>query len=349
MRLISIRIYRQRRIQVYPLHRIRMEPIVRGRVVASVPNYRITTFPFHRRVFPKQRCPRYHLIRRAPFIQLWARLPTYHNPLFPSRVYRAVSLPADRPTLPSGPMLLAHRACLQVTNFFFFLLRYFILFYFFSSKNLYKKNRSLLYPTLGTTSTGLLQAISDPLQAMQQLSAQSQANQLQQQAIIQQIQQSLRASSPTAPSTTGHHFLGSRQMPKIPSSILSNPLDRLTNDNIVAEGQVDMLDIPGKGRCYVYIARFTYEPFQHSPNENPEAELPVQGGDYLLVWGQPDEDGFLDAETLDGRRGLVPANFVQKLIGDDLLEFHQAVLGLRDVDDSASTNIPQVSNVRLLG
>ncbi|XP_070161623.1 peripheral-type benzodiazepine receptor-associated protein 1 isoform X1 [Polyergus mexicanus] len=197
--------------------------------------------------------------------------------------------------------------------------------------------------TSGTSSGGLLQAIGDPLQAMQQLSAQSQANQLQQQAIIQQIQQSLRASSPTAPSTaTGHHFLGPRQMPKIPTSILTNPLDRLTNtEDIVSEGQVDMLDVPGKGRCYVYIARFSYEPFQHSPNANPEAELPVQGGDYLLVWGQPDEDGFLDAETLDGRRGLVPANFVQKLIGDDLLEFHQAVLGLRDVDDSASTNIPQ--------
>lgn len=185
--------------------------------------------------------------------------------------------------------------------------------------------------------------MNDPLQAMQQLSAQSQANQIQQQAIIQQIQQSLRASSPTVPGTgTGHHFLGPRQMPKIPTSILTNPLDRLTNDNMVTEGQVDMLDIPGKGRCYVYIARFSYEPFQHSPNENPEAELPVQGGDYLLVWGAPDDDGFLDAETLDGRRGLVPANFVQKLVGDDLLEFHQAVLRLRDVDDSASTNIPQV-------
>ncbi|EGI57188.1 RIMS-binding protein 2 [Acromyrmex echinatior] len=195
----------------------------------------------------------------------------------------------------------------------------------------------------GTSSGGLLQAIGDPLQAMQQLSAQSQANQLQQQAIIQQIQQSLRASSPTAPGTaTGYHFMGPRQMPKIPTSILTNPLDRLTNtEDIVPEGQVDMLDVPGKGRCYVYIARFSYEPFQHSPNANPEAELPVQGGDYLLVWGQPDDDGFLDAETLDGRRGLVPANFVQKLIGDDLLEFHQAVLGLRDVDDSVSTNIPQ--------
>jgi hypothetical protein len=180
---------------------------------------------------------------------------------------------------------------------------------------------------------------------MQQLSVQSQANQLQQQAIIQQIQQSLRATSPTPTSTTpgGHHFIGPRQMPKIPNSILTNPLDRLSGDTgLVPEGQVDMLDIPGKGRCYVYIARFTYEPFQHSPNENPEAELPVQGGDYLLVWGQPDEDGFLDAETLDGRKGLVPANFVQKLVGDDLLEFHQAVLGLRDVDDAVSTNIPQV-------
>ncbi|XP_057342232.1 RIMS-binding protein 3-like isoform X2 [Microplitis mediator] len=193
----------------------------------------------------------------------------------------------------------------------------------------------------GSSSGGLLQAINDPLQAMQQLSAQSQANQLHQQAIINQIQQSLRATSPTATSTTGHHFLGPRQMPKIPTGILTNPLDRLTSENILPEGQVDMLDIPGKGRCYVYIARFSYEPFQHSPNENPEAELPVQGGDYLLVWGQPDDDGFLDAETLDGRRGLVPANFVQKLVGDDLLEFHQAVMGLRDVDDAASTNIPQ--------
>lgn len=179
---------------------------------------------------------------------------------------------------------------------------------------------------------------------MQQLSAQSQVNQLHQQAIIQQIQQSLRSTSPaTVSGTAGQHYLGPRQMPKIPGTgILTNPLDRLTNESILTEGQVDMLDIPGKGRCYVYIARFSYEPFQHSPNENPEAELPVQGGDYLLVWGLPDDDGFLDAETLDGRRGLVPANFVQKLVGDDLLDFHQAVLGLRDVDDSVSTNIPQV-------
>lgn len=52
------------------------------------------------------------------------------------------------------------------------------------------------------------------------------------------------------------------------------------------------------------------------------------------------KDGFFDGELLDGRHGLVPSNFVQKLVGEDLLEFHQAVVqGLRDGDDSASTNI----------
>lgn len=54
------------------------------------------------------------------------------------------------------------------------------------------------------------------------------------------------------------------------------------------------------------------------------------------------QDGFCDGELLDGRRGLVPSNFIQKLVGDDLLEFHQSVvLNLRDVDDCNSTTIPQ--------
>lgn len=58
--------------------------------------------------------------------------------------------------------------------------------------------------------------------------------------------------------------------------------------------------------------------------ESAEGELSISAGDYLLVWGPPDPNAsMLDAELLDGRRGLVPANFVQRLIGDDLLEFHQ--------------------------
>lgn len=59
--------------------------------------------------------------------------------------------------------------------------------------------------------------------------------------------------------------------------------------------------------------------------EAAEGELSISAGDYLLVWGNGADTGssFLDAELLDGRRGLVPAHFVQRLVGDDLLDFHQ--------------------------
>lgn len=68
---------------------------------------------------------------------------------------------------------------------------------------------------------------------------------------------------------------------------------------------VDMLEIPGKGRCFVYFARYSYDPFQQSLNDNPESELPLTAGDYVLVWGDADEDGYLEGELLDGRKGLV--------------------------------------------
>ena len=39
----------------------------------------------------------------------------------------------------------------------------------------------------------------------------------------------------------------------------------------------------------VYIARYSYDPYQHSPNDNPEAELAFQAGEYLYVFGEMDE------------------------------------------------------------
>jgi RIMS-binding protein 2 len=55
------------------------------------------------------------------------------------------------------------------------------------------------------------------------------------------------------------------------------------------ESSADMLEIPGKGRCYVYLAKYTYDPFTQSPNDNPEAEVSLAAGDYVLVWGTMDE------------------------------------------------------------
>ena len=53
---------------------------------------------------------------------------------------------------------------------------------------------------------------------------------------------------------------------------------------------------------------------------------------------------------MDGRRGLVPSNYITKLVGEDLMEFHQSMVvgtsgaGVGEVaDDGWSTSIPQVS------
>ena len=39
----------------------------------------------------------------------------------------------------------------------------------------------------------------------------------------------------------------------------------------------------------VFIARYSYDPYQHSPNDCPDAELAFQAGDYLYVFGDIDE------------------------------------------------------------
>lgn len=93
----------------------------------------------------------------------------------------------------------------------------------------------------------------------------------------------------------------------------------------------------------------------------------------MLVWGEPvGPGGYLDAELLDGRRGLVPSHFAQRLIGkniylrlnnfflititfvkipgDDLLEFHQAVLStLREEEINAETFAADVQRLTELG
>lgn len=93
-----------------------------------------------------------------------------------------------------------------------------------------------------------------------------------------------------------------------------------------AEEIVDSIEIPNRGRCKVFMARYHYDPYKQSPNENPDAEVTLICGDFILVFGGVDEDGFYYGELLDGRRGLVPSNFIEKLTGEDLFEFQASVL-----------------------
>ncbi|XP_074602793.1 RIMS binding protein isoform X2 [Brevipalpus obovatus] len=110
----------------------------------------------------------------------------------------------------------------------------------------------------------------------------------------------------------------------------------------MAEDIVDSIEIPNRGRCKVFIARYSYDPFKQSPNENPEQELHLSAGDFVLGFGEMDDDGFYMGETLDGRRGLVPSNFVEKLTGEDLFEFQASVLyETRDGDESSASYPPE--------
>ncbi|KAM8977093.1 LOW QUALITY PROTEIN: peripheral-type benzodiazepine receptor-associated protein 1 [Pelodytes ibericus] len=73
----------------------------------------------------------------------------------------------------------------------------------------------------------------------------------------------------------------------------------------------------------VFLARYSYNPFD-GPNENPEAELPLTAGEYIYIYGDMDDDGFYEGELMDGRRGLVPSNFVERVSDDGLMAFQPA-------------------------
>uniref|UniRef100_A0A4W3JSU2 RIMS-binding protein 2 n=1 Tax=Callorhinchus milii TaxID=7868 RepID=A0A4W3JSU2_CALMI len=116
--------------------------------------------------------------------------------------------------------------------------------------------------------------------------------------------------------------------------LLNNPLSACETPSSFCKSQCQVMNglatSIGKGRdtfrnysFRLCIARYSYNPYE-GPNENPEAELPLRSGKYLYVYGDMDEDGFYEGELMDGRRGLVPSNFVALLQDEELLSFHSS-------------------------
>ncbi|PFX31720.1 RIMS-binding protein 2 [Stylophora pistillata] len=90
-------------------------------------------------------------------------------------------------------------------------------------------------------------------------------------------------------------------------------------DTKYLEGDNSDADPAIQEKLAVYIARYSYDPQQYSPNENPDMELAFQAGDYLYVFGEMDEDGYFLGELMNGQRGFVPSNFVEK-VADEILD-----------------------------
>jgi hypothetical protein len=62
----------------------------------------------------------------------------------------------------------------------------------------------------------------------------------------------------------------------------------------------------------MFIALYDYQPSTMSPNPDPEAELEFKEGDLIKVFGEENDDGFFTA-TLNGQKGLVPSNFIERV------------------------------------
>ncbi|TRY57239.1 hypothetical protein DNTS_003308, partial [Danionella cerebrum] len=106
----------------------------------------------------------------------------------------------------------------------------------------------------------------------------------------------------------------------------SSPTHEVDTASEVEELDIDVPPVSfsvrkAAAKLQVFIARYSYNPYD-GPNENPEVELPLTAGEYIYVYGDMDDDGFYEGELMDGRRGLVPSNFIELISDEDFMSSH---------------------------
>ncbi|XP_054857794.1 peripheral-type benzodiazepine receptor-associated protein 1 [Eublepharis macularius] len=124
----------------------------------------------------------------------------------------------------------------------------------------------------------------------------------------------LETQSSSSRSESMHHSSKSCATPEVDTA---SEMEELDIDSI---SMIPELEHQSPVKLHVFLVRYSYNPFD-GPNESPEAELPLTAGEYIYIYGEMDEDGFFEGELMDGRRGLVPSNFVERISDDDLVTF----------------------------
>ncbi|XP_056097155.1 peripheral-type benzodiazepine receptor-associated protein 1 isoform X5 [Rhinichthys klamathensis goyatoka] len=137
---------------------------------------------------------------------------------------------------------------------------------------------------------------------------------------------SVKSGSTSSPRSETTHL-----SPKSTGSRPASPRKASPTHDVDTASEVEELDIDvspapysvskGAAKLQVFIARYSYNPYD-GPNDNPEVELPLTAGEYIYVYGDMDDDGFYEGELMDGRRGLVPSNFVERVSDDDFMSSH---------------------------
>ncbi|XP_035382693.1 LOW QUALITY PROTEIN: peripheral-type benzodiazepine receptor-associated protein 1 [Electrophorus electricus] len=154
---------------------------------------------------------------------------------------------------------------------------------------------------------------------------------------------SASSSSPSPPKSDTAHLSPKSATDSRPASPRkASPTHEVDTASEVEELDIDVSPAPfsasrGGAKLHVFIARYSYNPYD-GPNDNPEVELPLTAGEYIYVYGDMDDDGFYEGELMDGRRGLVPSNFVERVSDDDVMSAH-----LHDASDLSHSSFQESS------
>ncbi|XDV21605.1 hypothetical protein PO909_026680, partial [Leuciscus waleckii] len=137
---------------------------------------------------------------------------------------------------------------------------------------------------------------------------------------------SVKSGSTSSPRSETTHLSPKSAGSRPASPRKSSPTHEVDTASEVEELDIDVSPAPysvskGAAKLQVFIARYSYNPYD-GPNDNPEVELPLTAGEYIYVYGDMDDDGFYEGELMDGRRGLVPSNFVERVSDDDFMSSH---------------------------
>jgi hypothetical protein len=59
--------------------------------------------------------------------------------------------------------------------------------------------------------------------------------------------------------------------------------------NLTENPEIKQKNVLNNQTALIVIAKYSYEPLQFSPNDHPEIELPLNLGEYYLIYGDVDE------------------------------------------------------------
>lgn len=100
------------------------------------------------------------------------------------------------------------------------------------------------------------------------------------------------------------------------ASDLTDPLSETSDVGVVNTGNKTpptLALLTEHDSVSLYIACEDYFPLTMSPNPDNDMELSLKRGDYVYVLGEADDIGFFMGQLANGKKGLVPSNFVKKL------------------------------------